>query len=73
MVYNDVTNATGGRDGLSPMVLQAKAVLGSTFDAVADVGDYHGEEVKTCLEAGITPYIAGRSPRPTSSEALQHG
>jgi hypothetical protein len=24
---------------------------------VADVGYYHGEEVKTCLAAGITPYV----------------
>ena len=40
------------------MALQAKAVLGCPFDAVADVGYYHGEEVKTCLEAGITPYVA---------------
>src|SRR5215208_4388093 len=40
------------------MALQAKEVLGCPFDAVADVGYYHGEEVKTCLEAGITPYIA---------------
>jgi len=30
---------------------------------VADGGYYHGEEVKTCLEAGITPYIA----RPVTS------
>jgi transposase len=58
MIANDVTNDTGDRDWLSPMALQAKEVLGCTFDAVADVGYYHGEEVKTCLEAGITPYVA---------------
>jgi transposase len=63
IVANDVTNDTGDRDCLSPMALQAKEVLGGTFDAVADVGYYHGEEVKTCLEAGITPYIA----RPVTS------
>jgi transposase len=57
IVANDVTNDTGDRDCLSPMALQAKDILGGTFDAVADVGYYHGEEVKTCLEAGITPYI----------------
>jgi transposase len=57
IIANDVTNAPGDRDWLSPMALQAKAVLGCTFDAVADVGYYHGEEVKTCLEAGITPYV----------------
>src|SRR5262245_9864861 len=58
IIANDVTNDTGDRDWLSPMALQTKEVLGRTFDAVADVGYYHGEEVKTCLEAGITPYVA---------------
>jgi transposase len=58
IVANDVTNDTGDRAWLSPMALQAKEVLGRPFDAVADVGYYHGEEVKTCLEAGITPYVA---------------
>jgi transposase len=57
IIANDGTNAPGDRDWLSPMALQAKAVLGCTVDAVADVGYYHGEEVKTCLEAGITPYV----------------
>src|SRR5262249_10888982 len=59
IVANDVTNDTSDRDCLSPVALQAKDILGGTFAAVADVGYYHGEEVKTCLEAGITPYVAG--------------
>lgn len=63
IIANDVTNDTGDRDWLSPMALQAKAILGGMFDAVADVGYDHGEEVKTCLEAGITPYVA----RPVTS------
>jgi hypothetical protein len=58
IIANDVANEPGDRDWLSPMALQAKEVLGCTCDAVADVGYYHGEEGKTCLEAGITPYIA---------------
>ena len=58
IIANDGAHEPGDRDWLSPMALQAKDVLGCTFDAVADVGYYHGEEVKTCLEAGITPYIA---------------
>jgi len=53
-----VTYDPGDRDWLRPMALQAKVVLGCPFDAVAEVGYYHGEEVKTCLEAGITPYVA---------------
>ena len=57
IVACDVTNDTGDRDWLSPMALQAKDVLGTGFDAVADVGYYHGDEVKACLEAGLTPYV----------------
>lgn len=63
IMANDVTNDTGDRDWLSPMALQAKAVRGCPCDAVADVGYYHGEEGQTCLEAGITPYVA----RPSTS------
>jgi hypothetical protein len=58
LVACEVPNAPGDRDGLSPMALQAKAVLGGGFDAVADVGDDHGREVKACLEAGLTPAVA---------------
>jgi transposase len=63
IIANDVTNDAGDRNWLSPMALQAKDILGGPFDAVADVGYYHGEEIKTCLEAGITPYVA----RPVTS------
>jgi transposase len=58
IVANDVPNDPGDRDWLSPMALQAPAVLGCPCDAVADVGDDHGEEVQTCLQAGLTPYVA---------------
>jgi transposase len=63
IIANDVTNDTGDRDCLSPMARQAKDILGGPFDAVADVGYYHGEEVKACLKAGITPYVV----RPVTS------
>src|SRR5262245_23862697 len=69
IIANDVTNAPGDRDWLSPMALQAKDVLGCTFDAVADMGDDHGEEVQTCLEAGLTPSIA----RPITSAHKSSG
>ena len=51
------------------MARQATAVLGCPFEAVAEVGDDHGEEVKTCLEAGSTPYVA----RPITSAHQQLG
>jgi transposase len=60
MVAYEVTNEPGDRDWLSPMALQAKAGLDGRCESVADVGYDHGREVKTCLEAGITPY----GPRP---------
>jgi hypothetical protein len=69
IIANDVTNDTGDRDWLSPMALQAQAVLGCTFDAGADVGYYHGEEVTTCLEAGSTPDVA----RPITSANAKLG
>ena len=58
MVACEVTNEPGDRDWLSPMALQAKDVLACRFDAVADVGYDPGHEVKGCLEAGLTPYVA---------------
>ena len=69
MIANDVTHDTHDRDWLSPMALQAQDILGGPFDAVADVGYYHGEEGKTCLEAGLTPYVA----RPITSANAKLG
>jgi transposase len=58
LIANDVPHETGERAWLSPLALQAKEVLGSTFDAVADVGSYQGEAVTACLAAGLPPYGA---------------
>jgi len=69
IIANDVTNDPGDRDWRSPMALQAQAVLGCPCDAVADVGYYPGEEVKTCLEAGVTPYVT----RPITSAKQKRG
>ena len=41
-----------------PLALQATAVLGYPCETVADVGSSHGEEVQTCLDAGIPPSVA---------------
>jgi hypothetical protein len=68
-IAHDVTNETGARDGLSPRALQAQEGLGSPGDAVAAVGSYHGEEGKTCLKAGLPPYVA----RPITSANQQLG
>ena len=63
MIANAVPTDTGDRACRSPMALQAKDILGGTCDAGADVGYDHGEEVKTCLAAGLTPSRA----RPVTS------
>jgi hypothetical protein len=69
LIAHDVTTEPGDRAWLSPMVLQAKAVLGGPFEAVADVGDDHGAEVKTGREAGMPPGLA----RPVTSAHQQRG
>jgi transposase len=69
MIANDVTNDPGDRDWLSPMARQATDILGSPFEAVADVGYSPGEAVKTCLEAGIPPDVA----RPITSAKAKLG
>jgi len=64
IVADDVTNAAGDRDQLSPMATTAQEALGdATPVVVADQGYYHGTEIKTCLDAGLTPLV----PRPLTS------
>lgn len=64
IVAEDVTNAAGDRDQLSPMATAAQGVLpGAAPVVVADQGYYHGAEIKACLEAGLTPLV----PRPLTS------
>jgi transposase len=54
-----VTNAVTDVDQLSVMAIAAKEMLGGEhLQVVADMGDYHGEEIKACEEAGIEPYVA---------------
>ena len=70
IIAQDVTNDPTDRDWLSPMALEAKEILGvEHLDAVADQGYYHGQEVKTCLTGGVTPYV----PRPITSANEKHG
>lgn len=69
IVAEDVTNAAGDRDQLSPMAVAAQQVLGrATPVVVADQGYYHGTEIQRCRDAGLTPLV----PRPLTSanEAL---
>jgi transposase len=64
IVDHEVTNAVTDRDLLSYMAKRAKDLLGvDDLEVLADMGYYHGKEVKACMEAGITPYI----PKPKTS------
>jgi transposase len=64
IVAEDVTNAAGDRDQLSPMATAAQEVLDCARPVVvADRGYYHGTQIKACLDAGLTPLV----PRPLTS------
>jgi transposase len=69
ILAGEVTNETSDGDWLSPMALEAKAVLERPFEVVAAMGYDHGDEVTACVEAGITPYVA----RPITSATQRLG
>ena len=59
IVTQEVTNEATDQALLSVMAKQAKETLQvATLEVIADRGYYDGQEVKRCLEAGITPTIA---------------
>ncbi len=70
IVAEDVTNAAGDRDQLSPLATAAQEGLGGATPVVlADQGYYHGTEIKRCLGAGLTPLV----PRPLTSANAARG
>jgi transposase len=59
IVEQDVTNAVTDVDQLSGIATTAKDTLGvDQIKVVADMGYYHGDEIKVCEEAGIEPYVS---------------
>lgn len=59
IVEQDVTNAVTDDDQLSGMAIKAKEALGvDQMKVVADMGYYHGHEIKACEEEGIEPYVS---------------
>ena len=59
IVAHEVTNAVTDRDQLASMAQTAKATIGAeTLTVVADMGYYHGAEVKKCEAQGIVAYVA---------------
>jgi transposase len=70
IVAQAVTHDITDRDQLSRLALEGKQMLAvEQLKAVADMGYSHGQELKTCLEAGIEPYVA----RPDTSANAKLG
>ncbi len=64
IVAVEVTNEPTDRNWLSPMAIEAKAVMGvETLAVVADKGYSSAREVEACVNANITPYL----PKPETS------
>jgi transposase len=67
---HEVTNAVTDRDLLSHMAKRVKDFLGvDELEVLADMGYYHGKEIKACLDARITPLI----PKPKTSASRKRG
>lgn len=59
----DVTNSSSDYNQLSSMAKGAKEALGvDRLDVTADPGFHDSEEMKECVENGITPYVKERAP-----------
>ena len=58
IVDYDVTNVSSDRRELSHMAKRAKEILEvEKLDVAADSGFHNAEEIKECVENGITPYV----------------
>ena len=67
----DVTNDPTDYQQLANVAGQAKENLGAqTLDVVADQGYYNNAQVSTCLQHGITPYIAKADTSANSKQGL---
>lgn len=61
---HEVTNDPTDRAHLSTMAIRAKHLLGvKRLEAVADMGYFDGQQVKSCAEAGIKTFL----PKPLTS------
>jgi transposase len=67
---HEVTNAVADRDLLSYMAKRVKNLLGvNDLEVLADMGYYHGKEIKACIENGFTPLV----PKPLTSASRKRG
>ncbi len=66
---HEVTNAGNDKNQLSSMAIRAKKALGvESLEVVADQGYYSSEEIKSCIEGGVLPYI--RKPNTSNNRGL---
>jgi transposase len=58
IVEYEVSNAAGDQGQLSGVAVEAMRVLGvDRVEALGDGGFYGGEDIKRCLDNGVTPYV----------------
>lgn len=70
IVAHEVTNVVVDRTLLAPMAAKAKEVLRcETLNALADRGYYSGEQLLTCEQIGVKPFV----PKPRTSNARAAG
>jgi transposase len=70
IVAHEVSNVGSDRSQLANTAKAAKEAIGTeTLEAVADRGYFNGEEIKTCVDAGITVTL----PKPMTSSAKAEG
>ena len=70
IVTHEVTNVGNDRAQLAPMAKAAKETLEvETLDVLADRGYFDGEQIKECVEAGVTVTL----PKPQTSNAMADG
>ena len=70
IVTHEVTNQGNDRAQLSKLATAARDEMGKTsMEAVADRGYFNSNEIKACIEAGITPLV----PKPMTSNARAEG
>src|SRR5208282_802950 len=70
IVTHEVTNVGNDHAQLAPMAKAAKETLEvETLDVLADRGYFDGEQIKECVEAGVTVTL----PKPQTSNATADG
>ena len=58
IVEHAVTNDGNDEQQLEPMAMRTQETLGvKELEVAVDAGYYNGEQIKNCVDAGLTPYV----------------